>query len=128
VTRRLALLQLGAVGVVASGFLAWTDGVAGYALATAVGEAGSDVDGLPPSLLGWAWFLLPLVGFVAWLAIWVPRVPPRRLHLVLGALAALGTAAFLVVALGAGGSLGPGPILALVAGALLVVGDRLPST
>jgi hypothetical protein len=121
-TRRLVLLQLGATGLVLAGALSWAEGVRGYELARAVGEAGGDIDGLPPAWLGWAWFLIPLLGFVAWFALWLPRVPPRRLHVVLGALGALSTVAFLVAARATGGSIGAGPLLALLASALLIAG------
>ncbi len=123
-TRRLVLLQLGALALAVAGLLPWTEGIRGYQLARAVAEAGGDVDGLPPALLGWAWFLLPALGFVAWVALWLPRTPPRRLHLVVGVLAALGTLVFLIAALTAGGSAGAGAVLAFVASALLITGDR----
>jgi hypothetical protein len=118
-------LVLGAGGLALAGSLGWTEGLRGYELARAVGEAGGDIGGLPPAWVGWAWFVLPVLGFIAWFALWLPRVPPRRLHLVIGVVGALFSIAFVVAALAAGGSIGVGPVQSLLASGLLILGDRL---
>ena len=119
--RRLVLLQLGALGLVLAGLAPWIEGVSGYDLARAVGEVGGDVDGLPPAWVGYAWYLLPVLGFVAWLGLYVPRQPARRLCLVVGALAVVFAVVFAIVALSAGASLGWGVAVALLGGVLLLV-------
>lgn len=118
--RRLVAAQLGALGLVLAGMLPWLEGVSGYALARAVGELGGTVDGLPPAWLGWAWYLLPVLGFLAWLGLYVPRRPDPQLQVVVGVLAVLFAAGFLVAALLAGGSIGVGVLVAAVAGVVLV--------
>ena len=121
---RLVLLQLAALGLVLAGLAPWVQGVTGYDLAGAVTEVGGDVDGLPPAWLGWAWYVLPLLGFIAWLTIYVADRPMPRLYLVLGILAALFCVAFVIDAMQSDADLGWGVFLALAAGVLLIVAGR----
>ena len=118
--RRLVIAQIGALGLLLAGLLPWIEGVSGYDLARAVGEIGGEVDGLPPAWLGWAWYLLPLLGLVAWLALYLPRHPAFGLLAGLGILADLFCATFLVAALVASGTPGLGLLVAAVSGVLLV--------
>jgi hypothetical protein len=122
--RRLAVAQLGALLVVLAGLAPWLEGVSGYDLARAVGEAGGDLDGLPPAWLGWAWYVLPLLGFVAWLGLYVPRRPVPGLQLVPGVAAALFCVAFLVATLLADAGLGWGVLVGLAGAVALVLSVR----
>ena len=123
--RRLVIVQLAALLVVLSGLAPWVEGVSGYDVARALGEAGGELDGLPPAWLGWAWYLLPLLGFAAWLALYLPRRPPKHLGLLLGIAIALFSVAFRIAAQAAGADPSWGVFLVFFLGIALIVVDRV---
>jgi len=123
--RRLVLGQLAALALVLAGLAPWLAGVSGYDLAGAVSAAGGEVDGLPPAWLGYAWYALPVLGFIAWIGLYATRRPVRHLHVVVGALSVLFGLAFVIVGAASDAGLGWGVALALAAGIVLIVAGRL---
>ena len=123
--RRLVIVQVAALVVVLSGLAPWVEGISGFDLAAAVREAGGDIDGLPPAWLGWAWYVLPLVGFAAWLALDLPRHPPKHLGLLLGIALVLFNIAFRIAAQVAGADPGWALFVIFFMGIALIVVDRV---
>jgi hypothetical protein len=126
--RRILLLQLAALVVVLSGLAPWAEGVSGFDLARTVTAAAGDIDGLPPAWVGWAWFVLPLLGFAAWLALYVPRRPPRHLALLLGIAVAVFAIAFRFAAQANDADPGWGVYLVFFLGVALIVVDRIAAS
>jgi hypothetical protein len=123
--RRVVFVQLAALVVVLCGFAPWLAGVSGWDLAAAVWQAGGDVDGLPAAWLGWAWYLLPVLAFAAWLSLYLPRTPPRHVGLALGIAVVLFSLGFRIAAQAADADAGWGVYLAFFVGVALIVVDRV---
>lgn len=118
-------MAAGAATVVVSGFLPWLHlarGYSGYRLSGLVRSLGDDYPLVPPSWVGLAWWVVPLLGATCWVVLFVggaPRV--RAVHGLLGAGLAVVSLAFVGVATQYG-RLAAGQIVALAGAAAVLAG------
>lgn len=122
----VAAVALGAGLVMVSGFLVWFRflgvDLTGFRMARLVNEYDGVIDDVPPGFLGILWYLLPLIGALTWIVLFL-KLPltVRAAHVWLGMTTVITVGVFLGVA-ARRSDIATGPVVAFLGGVLIVVG------